>query len=177
MDRLTVNKIIGYLLPVLVICGATSCAYDNPLLVWSDAPTTTVFFGKMVDGSGEEVNGPGFIYGPVRISWKGNKPLTLVNLLINFPAGGKLAGDYTCTVDSEDLQTLFPSIATDFIIQPGQEVPGTRLVCAGMSAKSKKDQFLISGTTKIRGFTGSATDQKFYRSESKIFLYWFPEEE
>lgn len=160
---------------VFVVCvSATSCAHDNPFQIWSDAQTTTIFFGT-IEASPDDITGPGFIYGPLNVRWKGEKPLKLVSIQFSIPAGGKLSGDYTCTIDSEVLDEAFPTIPSTLTIEPGETHHGISVVCSGLSAENNDDQFIVTGNTKARGFTGSATDQKFYNAETRFFLYWFPE--
>jgi hypothetical protein len=170
------SRISCLLLIAFAIAGATSCAYDNPLVVNSETPSVVVFFGTVFDNDGDEVTGPGFIYGPVSLRWNGTGNLKLINIAINFPANGKFATDFNCNFDG-DLEEAFPDMP-DLILEPKTTYKSSaRFVCTGINVASKNDSFIASGLTKIRGFTGGATDQKFYRAETKIFFYYFPENE
>lgn len=168
----------GYIVFLLIgfaIGGATSCAYDNPYSVSSATPSVVVFYGTVVDNNGEDVTGPGFIYGPVTLKWNGDKNFRLINLVITFPAGGKLSGQYDCSFDSATLEEAFPTM-TAATLEPKKTYKSVgQFVCTGINAANENDNFILAGTTKSRGFTGGATDQKFYKADTKIFFYYFPE--
>ncbi len=158
-----------------IVLVATSCGIDNPLQVSSETPSVTVFYGTVTDNAGEDVTGPGFFYGPVTITWNGDKPLKLTSFFLSFPATtGKLAANTECEFDSELLETAFSS-ATNLILQPGTPyVSSGRFICTGLAAANEKASFVATGAAKVRGYTGDAGSQKFYKGDTKVFLYWFP---
>ena len=168
-------RILSWFLALVALSGATSCTYNNPLTIASDTPSVVVFHGTVTDNDGEDVNGPGFIYGPVTIRWSGDKDIKLINIVITFPASGKLAGEYTCTFDSATLEEAFPT-ATDLVFRKGTTYRSNgKFVCSGITAANTKDNFIVIGQTKTRGFTGQTTDQKFYKADTKLFFYYFPQ--
>jgi len=168
-------KLKRILLSLVVVGCATSCSYDNPMVVSVESSSVTVFYGDVRVPGGDEVSGPGFIFGPVTLTWKGTQPLQLFGLAVEFPASGKFSADFTCTFDSEKLADAFPS-ANGLVLQPGNVyVSSGQFVCTGIAAKNDKATFIATGEVRARGYTGQAGTQKFFKGTTRLSLYWFPE--
>lgn len=155
-------KAIGLLL-VTALMFLSSCGQkgEDEISVSLSPASSYVVPGDDSTCAGVSISGPRISYRKLKVSWKVNQPLYIVNINLKFTGGGLAGGTYKCDINGRELNALFTNNA-DY--NKGEVSPASAgtielsseecaIICGGVNVSDSNMSFRASGMLKLIGYT------------------------